>query len=126
MRCSGPKCFCRQSCTPFSHSGKWWMSISGMSFQHDEKSLNSTSVCVGRHLANLAASKRSALITVASYMQTSSTFSKSRFWMKARTASAIVNMYRLCDGSHCSMHSRYLSTAQRLMHSSISWESSVA
>ena len=46
--------------------------------------------------------------------------------MKARTASDICIMYRLCEGSHCFMQSEYLSTPQRAMHSSISLKSSVA
>ena len=101
------------------------MSAGGMRFQHSLKRRNSTSDWSGSCLANLAASKRSALITVASHMTICSLFSKRRFWIHARTASAIVNMYRL-RGSHCSMHSLYLSTAHRAMHSSISVKSSVA
>ena len=98
MRISTEKCPCSVSCTPFSQSGKWWMSMRTMFSQHWHQSLCCACEKPGSILVCFCQSYRSALMTVASHMHISGDFSKKRFWIHERTASAMVIALRLCEG----------------------------
>ena len=89
---------CRQLCTPFSHSGKWCMSMSIMPSQQWQKSVCCASVKPGSLGVSVLQSYRGARITVASHMHNSGDLTQSRFMIQLRTASAMLIACRRCEG----------------------------
>ena len=84
------------------------MSMRAICDQHDCHSRNSTGFWSGRIFACFFQSNFSARITVCPHITISSESMPRMFLMKPCTASAIVIMYRSCEGSHVSRHDWYL------------------